>query len=162
MTILRTHELTSDPALSKAYDVPNSVITNGSDRWCRHFIERRRCSPNKDGRGGSPYAANTGDGPCVPSPSGDNNGFVLIPLSSTANIILVSLHVPFCNLELLFEWVVLDSHLAFERGQDECGMRILQTQKRDERRNGGVLVFWETSSKGGKLLMPRLAYGVGL
>lgn len=59
-----------DPALSKAYDVPNSVITNGADRWCRHFIERRHCFPR------SPYEAIRRDGPCVPSPSGDRDGFV--------------------------------------------------------------------------------------
>jgi hypothetical protein len=59
-----------DPALSKAYDVPNSVITNGADRWCRHFIERRHCFPR------SPYEVNKREGPCVPSPSGDRDGFV--------------------------------------------------------------------------------------
>jgi hypothetical protein len=50
---------------------------------------------------------------------------------------------------LLFEWLVFDSDLAFERWQDECGVRILQIQRRYERGNGGIFIFWETSSKGG-------------
>lgn len=59
-----------DPELSKAYDVPNSVITNGGDRWCRHFIERRCSTPR------SPYEAIKRDGSCTVSPFGNFNGFV--------------------------------------------------------------------------------------
>jgi hypothetical protein len=66
----------SDPALSKAYDVPNSVITNSADRWCRHFIERRHSSPR------SPYEVNRRDGLCTPSPSGDRDGFVWFILNA--------------------------------------------------------------------------------
>jgi len=72
------YPLMTDPALSKVYDVPNSIITNGGDRWCRHFIERRYFCPR------SPYETNRRNDACTHSspkveansPSGDQDGFV--------------------------------------------------------------------------------------
>ena len=114
-TIARTvffwrHQITVDPALSKAYDVPNSVITNGSDRWCRHFIERRHSCPR------SPYAENTKGGLCNVSPSGDRDGFVFPEFTC---LIIVSVHVSFRNAQLLFKRLVSNPYLTPELRENQ-------------------------------------------
>ncbi len=63
---------------------------------------------------------------------------------------LVLIHVPIRNPELLLEGLVLDSHLTFERRKNQRRMRVLQAQRCNYCGNGGIPMLWKAGPERGK------------